>query len=879
MTRRRRWVWRALAAVVFLAAASNSFSLWLRTQRAHRYLASRLEAAFGRPVEVGHFAFRLFDGPRIEAEPITVTEDPRFGQEYFLRAERMTAGIRWRRLFLGHFEFGTLSFQRPSLNLVRSSDGRWNIENWLPPPSSGLSQKQDAANRATPARLYKIAVDGGRINFKRGADKQPFALVAVSGTMEQESTGHWRLELAAQPMRAGVVLQEAGTLRLRGSIAGTTTRLQPADLQLTWEGASLADVLRLAKGKDYGVRGRLALELTARSQRPSWFGWSFSLSARGSQLHRWDMTELPRDPAVNLKAEARWMPGEARMAVSSLLLESTGSRIHGSGEVIWPAEIRPEVDFDSAEISLADLLECYRAFHPGVADGLGAEGTLRASFSGRDWPMHFERGELSSYGATLSVPGLEGPVHLGKVTAGLRREMLEFDSLLVPLPQGGRPEEPKLTPIAQEKKSKERKRGPSLGTNQLALGGSVSLREKSGEVTLDGLASHAEDLLTVAAAFGHPTSSRWKLEGSAELHLRWQLSFSPWSAAMAGSTDLRGARVWITGLNSPVEVSGAHIEWAGSGPRVTLSGARALGAQWQGTLMQQKNGPADLFSAWRFRLSADHIAATELDRWLGPRARPSFFDRLFPSAVNSGGAPQNPATGESPLKSLSASGQIAIETLAMEPLRLHKLTASVELESQALRVYDAQSEFYGGKLSGVLEAKLGAQPEYRVDANFDRANLGTLTAATAKLKDHFGGIASGEIHLTARGIGRENLVKSLEGRGAVTVRNAVFRGLDVKAALARGTFHAGATQWASAEAAFTVGEGRIELGQMRLDDHANPVQVEGAIQFSHAWDLRLRSLNPAKERGKAAADTRAARLTGTVEAPQVVSLEAPPGAH
>lgn len=877
MTRRRRWLLRALAAVLFLAAASECLSLSLRTRRAHRFLTSRLEAAFGRPVEVGHFAFSLFDGPRIEAEPVTVAEDPRFGQEYFVRAEQMAAGLRWGRLLHGYFEFGTLSFTHPSLNLVRASDGRWNIENWLPPPSSALPQKSFPAQEGNTARLYKIAVDGGRINFMRGVDKQPFALVDVRGTVEQGTLGRWRLDLAAQPMRSGAVLQEAGTLRVRGSIAGTSARLQPADLYLTWEDASLADVLRLARGKDYGVRGRLALEVTASSHRPNGLGWSFSLSARGSQFHRWDMTELPADPGLNVKAQARWVPGEARVELSSVIIEAPHSQIHGTGEVVWPAEIRPDVDFQSAEASFADLLDWFRAFHPGVAEGLAVNGTIRTSFAARDWPLHLEHAELSSSGATVDIPGLPGTIRLGEISAELRHDLLKLDAVLIQLPRAPNPEPAKVRAIVQERKANKGKSKNLVPPDQLKLAANLSLRGRSAQFALDGTASRVEDLLAATAAFGRPTNPRWKLEGSAELHLRWQLGFFPWTAAMAGSTDLKGTHLWMTGLNFPVEISGAHIEWGDGGRRATLTGAKAVGAQWQGTLAQLKTGSSDTLGAWQFKLSADRITAANLDLWLGPRARPGFFDRLFPSAASSASASQSETSGESSLQNLQASGQITVEDLVVEPLQLHKMKASVDLESRTLRLYDVQSEFQAGKLSGVFEAKLGPQPEYRADANFDRANLALLAAPTARLKDHVGGMASGEIHLTARGIGRETLVKSLEGRGAATIHNALFRGIDLKAALAQDLFRPGTTQSPSAETAFTISGGKIEVRQLRLDSGGNTVEAEGTIQFSHAWDLRIRSLGSLKDKRRSGTDTREVRLTGSLEAPQVVPLEANAG--
>src|SRR5580704_5527507 len=131
--RKQRWLRWILIVAIALFAASAGLSRAMRTSRARTYLTAHLEASFGRPVEVGRFDFSLLDGARLEAHSVTVAEDPQFGNEYFLRAETLTAGLRWAALFAGRFEFGSLFLQRPSLNLVRDADGEWNIERWLPP--------------------------------------------------------------------------------------------------------------------------------------------------------------------------------------------------------------------------------------------------------------------------------------------------------------------------------------------------------------------------------------------------------------------------------------------------------------------------------------------------------------------------------------------------------------------------------------------------------------------------------------------------------------------------------------------------------------------------------------------------------------------------
>lgn len=107
--RKQKWLRRVLMLVVLIFIASAGFSRALRTGAVRRYLIARLTATFGRPVDVAQFGFSLLDGARIEAHSITVGEDPHFGNEYFLRAETLTAGLRWGAFLSGHFEFGSLS--------------------------------------------------------------------------------------------------------------------------------------------------------------------------------------------------------------------------------------------------------------------------------------------------------------------------------------------------------------------------------------------------------------------------------------------------------------------------------------------------------------------------------------------------------------------------------------------------------------------------------------------------------------------------------------------------------------------------------------------------------------------------------------------------
>ncbi|HVA94661.1 MAG TPA: AsmA family protein, partial [Candidatus Dormibacteraeota bacterium] len=437
---RRKWLRVILVAAVLLLAASTGFSRALQTNAARRYLLERLVASFGRPVDVGRFDFSLLDGARLEAYSVTVAEDPHFGYEYFLRADELTAGLRWSALFSGRVEFGSLSLLQPSLNLVRDADGHWNIERWLPPAPAGGSRPGFvgplAASRGRAARLTSIDVDGGRIDFKQQDNKSPFALTDVSGSVEQDRTGRWQLDLEARPMRAGVELQDIGLLRLRGTIAGTSARLQPAELNLTWRAASLADALRLAREKDYGMRGQLTLDLNARVAPPapgaapvsgsSGAQWSISAVARMTGIHGWNLPVRETDPAANISLDAVWRLGEPHARIRNFLIEMSNSRLQGTGDVDWVNGFDPELHIETSTLGLEDVLSWYRCLYPDVAEDLHIEGALGVDVRLGGWPLQLQQGAIAGTRETLTATALPAPLRIGAVNASVSRGGLDF---------------------------------------------------------------------------------------------------------------------------------------------------------------------------------------------------------------------------------------------------------------------------------------------------------------------------------------------------------------------------------------------------------------------------------------------------------------------
>jgi len=569
-----RWLKRTLLLFALLWIASEGISLAMQHTRLRRVLTAQIEAAFGRPVEVGSYDFSLWDGPALEANSVTVGEDPRFGQEYFLRAESMTVRLRWASLLRGHVRLGTLSLNRPSLNLVRDAGGDWNLAEWLPQPSGSLPAKVPVGPSLpfSPLRFGRIEVDGGRINFKNGDDKLPLAFVGVTGAVETDAPGRWRMNLDATPWRAAVVVQQAGTIHLSGDLGGTSSRLRPAALDISWTDASISDVLRLAGRDDAGIRGALAMAVNARTNDRD-AGWAIQGRAELRQVHRWDLALRPDSPSVNLIARTNWNPSASGIELTDVTLEAPHSSAHASGWIRWNAEGTPAskkvspVQFTlSSLLDVGDLLPWLRAFHPGVAEGVSVLGRaeVHAQFQADAvrWPLRLVSATVSSDGVDFAAANLRRPAHLGPL-------QFRYDRGLV-----------SLLPVSLAFGSP----GSALQFESSAKLG----RRATNAMCISGNVSDVRDVLAAAAAMGWNVAAGWDISGPVRADLLWQGGLYPWQAPPVGFINW-GAGPGVAGLrapflNQPIGDINATTEWTPGARHITIESAQAFGARWSGTL-------------------------------------------------------------------------------------------------------------------------------------------------------------------------------------------------------------------------------------------------------------------------------------------------------
>src|SRR5467141_5391699 len=216
-----------------------------------------------------------------------------------------------------------------------------------------------------------------------------------------------------------------------------------------------------------------------------------------------------------------------------------------------------------------------------------------------------------------------------------------------------------------------------------------------------------------------------------------------------------------------------------------------FGGMWTGSIEEKGRVDEENGSTWNFHLRVDQLDAADLDRWVGPRARPNWLQRLLPTLLG-GSAPS--ASASELVRRVNAEGELEVAKLTIEKLKLEQAVAKGALHDLQLDVREAQAEWAGGKVQAKIKAKFLPRPVYEIAADLERVNLAQLPE-TGRNAERIGGVASGTLQLKTEGVGRDELLGKLTGRGEFRLNKVEFRGWDVNASVEDGVAHTGVSRW------------------------------------------------------------------------------------
>ncbi|NYF78014.1 AsmA family protein [Granulicella arctica] len=254
-----------LYAILLLMIVTALVVPLINVNRYQRRIVVSLSESLGRPIHLDRISLTVLPLPGLTIENLVVGEDPAFGSEPFIRASSVRATLRISSLWRRRIEFTTISFTEPSINLVKTTQGKWNLESILLQASRIAAAPTAQARASAAPRFPYIEATGARLNLKADQEKMPISLTDADFALWLDSPEQWRLRLNGHPNRTDTNASDTGTLQIEGTLGhASTLKDVPVNLKAEWRNAPLGEASRVLLGHDAGLRGSLTLSTTTQ---------------------------------------------------------------------------------------------------------------------------------------------------------------------------------------------------------------------------------------------------------------------------------------------------------------------------------------------------------------------------------------------------------------------------------------------------------------------------------------------------------------------------------------------------------------------------------------------------------------------------------------
>jgi hypothetical protein len=846
--RNRKRLWLVLAAVAALLAALIGPPL-VSIGRYKGQITRLMSASLGRPVHLSSVSLRLLPWPGFEFSDLVVDEDSAYGAEPVLHANSVTASFRLLALWRGQLQISSISMDEASLNLVRSSEGKWNLD-----PIFRTATSAGGNGSRHPLHLPYLEAKNSRINVKDGDEKLPFSLLNTDVSLWQESSGEWRIRLRGDPVRTDLSQEgtDTGTLRLEASVRPAPgLRQMPVHVDLEWRQAQLGQLTRLMIGSDPGWRGDLTAELHLDGTADA---AQMTARLRATGVHR---EEFAPAEALDFDARCALIYHYSERSMEKLTCDSPlgDGAVHLAGDL--PRDAAPQLTVELNQIPAQAVLDALRTVRSGIAPGLAAKGRISGKITyavtAADPAKPRPAAKISaSKAAAAKPPVAPGPLSGTLTVDGLA---LSGDGLSQPIMV------PKLTlqPVMPVRGKQSVQAEPAALTATLAipLGApqpmnvAARLTLDSYKVALHGQASlaRARELVHVAgmagsaeldALAGDPIAVDLTAEGpwlSAErnpfaappippspapanpapaIATAQEQEPPPTDDSISGTITLHNANWKADYLTNHVMIAQAVLHLARNGATGTLRWdpiAFAYGpVKGTATLTQPIGCAAPDPCLPQFQIQLGSVEADALqEAFLGARQRGTLLSTLL-DRLRSTSAPVWPRM----------QGTVNADALVLGPVTLHAATAALDVDPASVEITSLTADLLGGQLSSSGTVSLPQsdtdKPAYSLDAQCAKLSPSAVGALVGQKWTGSALDVAGKLELS--GYAGKDLASSAKGSLHFEWKHGGLSGPSAPPDLAR--FDA----W-SGDAA--IANGAITLGANQAQQAARKHAVQGAV--------------------------------------------------
>jgi hypothetical protein len=847
----RRVMWATLLVVVLGLLLLPPF---VNVNRYRKRVTDDLSRALGRGVTVSNIELKLLPRPGLVLSNFVVAEDPGYGAEPMLRAATVTAYIRLTSLWRGRLEIGTLDLDNPSLNLVRRSDGHWNLEELVERTAQVASAPTTKPRPEARPRFPYVEASAGRINFKLGQVKKAFAFTDADFALWLESESQWGIRLEARPMRTDVGISDTGTLKLDGRFQrGSSLRNTPVNFKLTLKGGPLGQITTLIYGHDRGWRGAVSSNATLTGT-PAALG--ITLDAQVDDFRRYD---IALGEALRLRVHCTGTYSSPDDTLRDVQCESPVGpgvlRIRGSARG-WLGEAY-DLGISAEQVPAERLVALARHAKKDLPSDLTATGDVEAVFTVRKL-----RGGVPVWGGggrseqlALHAQVLKRDLEIGEV------QFVVPGGAASSAARGNRYARtagaPSFLPAFGERagsKQSAASRGLRLVVKPflLPLGAaspataSATFDPQHYSINLSGEAELAR-LLNVGKALGVGTPGVG-LTGAAQIDLEvagtW-VGFVP--PTPSGKVQLRDVTAELQGVSEPLQIVSATATLANQSVNVTSFDATfAPGPEISGSVSFPVHCTVPETCTVRFDVRSNDASVARLNRLLNPSFRSQPWYRLL--------APWQ--RGQEALVKLRASGRFSAVRFELGTAVGNNVSGTLELNAGKLRVSDLRADLLGGHHAGTWTADFTVSPpRFSGSGNVTRVSMAQLASL---MHDNWAtGAMDAKYSLAMAGLVPAALRASATGSADFTWSGGSLRHvtLDSRGAPVSFSDFAGIV---------SLENGVLSLTDCKLQSASASYAVKGTASFDRSLDIRFERTGG-----------RAYAISGTLDKPRVETVPAP----
>jgi uncharacterized protein involved in outer membrane biogenesis len=265
---------RILLAVLLLLVVVVAAPFW-KADRFSPALAASLERALQRKVEVGAVRLHLLTGPGFTLSDVVIHEDPAISAEPLAYVTSLVVRLRITALLRGAIEFSALRLEEPSVNLMQTGNGLWNVQALL-----------RNSSQTTGGDLPDLEVRGGRLNIKIDGTKSVYYFTSTDLDFSAQTGGQsFEIWFRGEPARTDRPAQGFGQLTGRGRWLRPESGEPRLEIDYRLEPSAIEELTTLLASRDVGLhgmvesRGRLAgpvsaMELTGQLELNDLHYWN-----------------------------------------------------------------------------------------------------------------------------------------------------------------------------------------------------------------------------------------------------------------------------------------------------------------------------------------------------------------------------------------------------------------------------------------------------------------------------------------------------------------------------------------------------------------------------------------------------------------------------